>query len=38
MMLEVNDQHSIKLHRDRLDLTPVEFRLTKMFFKVRTSI
>ena len=29
---EVNDQtYSIKLHQDRLDLTPVEFRLLKMF-------
>ena len=31
---EVNDQtYSIKLHRDRLDLTPVEFRLLKMFLQ-----
>jgi len=31
---EVNDQtYSIKLHQDRLDLTPVEFRLLKMFLK-----
>ena len=31
---EVNDQtYSIKLHQDRLDLTPVEFRLLKMFLQ-----
>ena len=31
---EVNDQtYTIKLHRDRLDLTPVEFRLLKMFLQ-----
>ena len=31
---EVNDQtYSIKLHKDRLDLTPVEFRLLKMFLQ-----
>ena len=31
---EVNDEtYSIKLHGDRLDLTPVEFRLLKMFIK-----
>ena len=31
---EVNDQtYTIKLHRDRLDLTPVEFRLLKMFIQ-----
>ena len=31
---EVNDQtYSIKLNQDRLDLTPVEFRLLKMFLQ-----
>jgi len=31
---EVNDQtYTIKLHQDRLDLTPVEFRLLKMFLQ-----
>ena len=31
---EVNDEtYSIKLHGDRLDLTPVEFRLLKMFIQ-----
>lgn len=31
---EVNDQtYSIKLHQGRLDLTPVEFRLLKMFLQ-----
>ena len=31
---EVNDQtYSIKLYQDRLDLTPVEFRLLKMFLQ-----
>ena len=31
---EVNDQtYTIKLHRDRLDLTPGEFRLLKMFLQ-----
>ena len=31
---EVNDQtYSIKLHQERLDLTPVEFRLLKMFLQ-----
>ena len=31
---EVNNQtYSIKLHQDRLDLTPVEFRLLKMFLQ-----
>ena len=31
---EVNDQtYTIKLHRDRLDLTPVEFRLLKIFLQ-----
>ena len=31
---EVNDQtYSINLHQDRLDLTPVEFRLLKMFLQ-----
>ena len=31
---EVNDQtYTIKLHGDRLDLTPVEFRLLKMFLQ-----
>ena len=31
---EVNDQtYSIKLHQDKLDLTPVEFRLLKMFLQ-----
>ena len=31
---EVNDKtYSIKLHQDRLDLTPVEFRLLKMFLQ-----